>query len=64
MPRLVGAIPTTCERIAESSRFQSFISAVIVANAATLGLATYDGIEAEGSSRHGPRVTTKARLKP
>jgi len=47
MPRLVGAIPTTCERIAESSRFQSFISAVIVANAATLGLATYDGIEAE-----------------
>ncbi|HEX2128016.1 MAG TPA: ion transporter [Solirubrobacterales bacterium] len=33
---------TVCRRIAESPRFQGFIYAVIVANAITLGLGTYD----------------------
>jgi voltage-gated sodium channel len=33
---------TLCRRIADSSRFQNFIFAVIVANAITLGLGTYD----------------------
>jgi voltage-gated sodium channel len=32
----------TCKRIADSPRFQNFIFAVIVANAITLGLGTYD----------------------
>ncbi len=41
-----GAISRTCWRIAESPRFQGFIMAVIVANAITLGLQTYDSIEA------------------
>ncbi len=41
----MGAIPITCARIADSSRFQGFIMAVIIANAATLGLATYESIE-------------------
>ncbi len=31
-----------CSRIANSSRFQNFIFGVIVANAITLGLGTYD----------------------
>jgi voltage-gated sodium channel len=35
---LVGA----CKRIADSTRFQNFIFVVIVANAVTLGLGTYD----------------------
>jgi len=43
----MGTIPTTCKRIAESARFQNFISVVIVANAATLGLATYESIDAD-----------------
>ena len=41
----MGAIPITCARIADSARFQNFIMAVIIANAATLGLATYESIE-------------------
>ena len=35
-------ISSTCARIADSSRFQNFIMGVIVANAVTLGLGTYD----------------------
>ncbi len=35
-------ISSTCARIADSSRFQAFIMGVIVANAVTLGLGTYD----------------------
>jgi voltage-gated sodium channel len=45
MPRPMGPIPTACKRVADSSRFQLFIMGVIVANAVTLGLQTYDGIE-------------------
>ena len=45
IPRSMGRIPTACRRIADSSRFQLFIMGVIVANAVTLGLATYGGIE-------------------
>ncbi len=33
---------TTCRKIADSGRFQAFIFAVIVANAITLGLGTYE----------------------
>jgi voltage-gated sodium channel len=40
----------TCARIADSTRFQVFISGVIVANAITLGLGTYGGIEDEAGS--------------
>ncbi len=40
-----GPISRTCWRIAESGLFQGFIFVVIVANAITLGLQTYDGIE-------------------
>ena len=39
MPRVISS---TCARIADSSRFQAFIMGVIVANAVTLGLGTYD----------------------
>jgi voltage-gated sodium channel len=42
-----GRISRTCWRIAESGAFQGFIFAVIVANAITLGLQTYDSIERE-----------------
>ena len=35
-------LAAVCARIADSSRFQNFISVVIVANAVTLGLGTYD----------------------
>ena len=35
-------IAARCSRIANSTRFQAFIMAVIVANAVTLGLGTYD----------------------
>ena len=35
-------IVRTCARIADSTRFQAFIMGVIVANAVTLGLGTYD----------------------
>ena len=35
-------IVRTCARIADSSRFQAFIMGVIIANAVTLGLGTYD----------------------
>jgi voltage-gated sodium channel len=38
-------IATKCGRIADSTRFQAFIFAVIVANAVALGLETYDGID-------------------
>jgi voltage-gated sodium channel len=41
----MGPVARTCSRIAENGRFQGFISIVIVANAVTLGLATYEGIE-------------------
>jgi voltage-gated sodium channel len=43
----MGSVPNTCKRIADSSRFQVFISGVIIANAITLGLGTYGGIEDE-----------------
>jgi voltage-gated sodium channel len=43
----MGSLPTACRRIADSNRFQLFIMGVIVANAVTLGLQTYDGIEAD-----------------
>jgi voltage-gated sodium channel len=39
---VLGPVPATCKRIADSSRFQNFIFAVIVGNAVTLGLGTYD----------------------
>jgi voltage-gated sodium channel len=39
MPRVIA---NRCRRIADSPRFQSFIMGVIVANAVTLGLGTYD----------------------
>jgi voltage-gated sodium channel len=45
MPRSMGGITRTCKRIADSQRFQGFIMLVIIANAATLGLATYDEVE-------------------
>lgn len=45
MPRLMGGVPNACKRIADSQRFQLFILAVIVANAITLGLATYNSID-------------------
>ncbi len=35
-------IARRCRQIADSSRFQTFIMGVIVANAVTLGLGTYD----------------------
>jgi len=41
------SVSATCGRIADSTRFQAFISGVIVANAVTLGLGTYSGIEDE-----------------
>jgi voltage-gated sodium channel len=47
-------VAATCKRIADSPRFQGFILAVIVANAATLGLATYSGVR--GS--FGPELNT------
>ncbi len=47
MPRLVGPIARTCKRIADSGRFQGFISVVIVANAVVLGLGTYEAIDSE-----------------
>lgn len=40
--RAPTGLPGVCARIADSSRFQNFIFVVIVANAATLGLQTYD----------------------
>ena len=42
MPR---AMVARCARIADSTRFQGFIFAVIVVNAIALGLGTYDSIE-------------------
>ena len=39
-----------CARIANSTRFQGFIFAVIVANAIALGLQTYDGIDEDAGS--------------
>jgi voltage-gated sodium channel len=42
MEGLAPVIARTCARIADSSRFQAFIMGVIVANALTLGLGTYD----------------------
>ena len=42
-----------CARIADSTRFQAFIFAVILVNAIALGLQTYDGIEDDvGSVLH------------
>jgi len=46
-------IPATCKRIADSGRFQGLIMLVILANAVTLGLGTYDGIEREAGSLLG-----------
>src|SRR5687768_2352057 len=46
----MGAIQVTCKLIADSPRFQGFIMAVIIANAATLGLATYEGIDEDAGS--------------
>ena len=39
---MAPSMAETCSRIADSSRFQAFIFGVIVANAITLGLGTYD----------------------
>ena len=39
------AMAERCKRIAESTRFQAFIFAVILLNAVALGLQTYDGID-------------------
>src|SRR5687768_13953752 len=39
MPRVIAS---SCRRIADSHRFQAFIMGVIVANAVTLGLGTYE----------------------
>jgi voltage-gated sodium channel len=44
-PGQIETIATICARIADSSRFQGFIFAVIVANAVALGLETYDAID-------------------
>lgn len=41
-----GRYASTCERIAESSAFQGFIYAVILANAVVIGLGTYPSLEA------------------
>ena len=49
----MSPIPAACKRIAGSPRFQGFIMAVILANAVTLGLGTYDGIEREAGSLLG-----------
>ncbi|MGI9019919.1 MAG: ion transporter [Solirubrobacterales bacterium] len=46
----MGPLSKTCRRIADNARFQGFIMLVIVANATTLGLATYAGIEDEVGS--------------
>ncbi len=43
----MAALPATCARIANSSRFQGFIFGVIVANALVLGLETYAEIDEE-----------------
>jgi voltage-gated sodium channel len=40
--RATHGLSGVCARIADSPRFQAFISVVIVANAVTLGLGTYD----------------------
>jgi voltage-gated sodium channel len=40
--RVTHGLPGVCARIADSPRFQAFISVVILANAVTLGLGTYD----------------------
>jgi voltage-gated sodium channel len=44
------AMVARCARIADSTRFQGFIFAVIVVNAIALGLQTYDGIDADAGS--------------
>ena len=41
----MGAIRKTCEKIANSGRFQTFIFGVIVFNAIVLGLETYDAVD-------------------
>ncbi len=41
------AMVERCKRIADSTRFQAFIFAVILLNALALGLQTYDGIDAD-----------------
>jgi voltage-gated sodium channel len=46
----VGPIATTCRRIADDTRFQTFIFGVIFCNAVTLGLGTYQSIEADVGS--------------
>jgi voltage-gated sodium channel len=46
----MGGLVTTCKRIADNPRFQGFILLVILANAVTLGLGTYEGIEDEVGS--------------
>jgi len=46
----MGVLSTACKRIADDTRFQVFIVVVIVANAITLGLSTYSGIEEEAGS--------------
>jgi voltage-gated sodium channel len=43
----VARLSERCARIADSTRFQGFIVAVILANAIVLGLQTYEGIERE-----------------
>jgi voltage-gated sodium channel len=46
----MGRLVTTCKRIADNPRFQGFILLVILANAITLGLQTYDNIEADAGT--------------
>jgi voltage-gated sodium channel len=46
----MGGLVTTCRRIADNPRFQGFILLVILANAITLGLQTYDNIEADAGT--------------
>jgi len=48
--RAMAALPTTCARIVDSSRFQGFIFGVIVANAIVLGLETYGGIDEDAGT--------------
>jgi voltage-gated sodium channel len=46
----MGSVSTACRRIADDGRFQMFIFGVILANAITLGLGTYESIDEEAGS--------------
>jgi voltage-gated sodium channel len=53
MPPTMGSIAHACKRIADDSRFQLFIIGVIVANAVTLGLGTYEALAEDYGSLLG-----------